>query len=105
MGMKLKNKKVIDPTGHNKSLLLHGDWIFVELIDYPYIGLGEATHSGDDDRCIDIISEYYKQYFDGIDYSLQDIYTFESSFEVQKVDRVTGTAISALSQAATDLLA
>ena len=105
MSMKLKVKKVVDKQGHNKALLLHGDWIFIEIEDHPYVGLGEATHSGDDDKCVDLIFDYYNKYFENKDYSLNDINAFESQFTLSDVGRLRGTAISALSQAATDLLA
>ena len=105
MSLELKIVTRPDPDGHGSALALVGDWIFVGITDGTHSGWGEATHSGDDQRCVSIVRELFR---DGIAHrplTRESIRAFETQMLASGPDLTTATACSALNQSLYELLA
>lgn len=59
MSLELRVVVPPDPDGHGTALSLVGDWVFVGITDGTHTGWGEATHSGDDERCVSIARDLF----------------------------------------------
>lgn len=94
-----------DSEGHDAALLLRGDWIFVRVSDGRYTGTGEATHSGDDRRCMEVARELFDRRFRHIDLDLEHLRAMERECLAETPDFLTATAVSAINQALYELLA
>ncbi|KPJ56731.1 MAG: hypothetical protein AMS16_01895 [Planctomycetes bacterium DG_58] len=105
MTLELDFKVIPDPTGFAEALLLKGDWVIVCISDGTYVGLGEATHSGDDERCMEAVRQLFKEHVAARVLSLGAIRDLEEGPFSSAPDFLTATAISALSQALYDLVA
>ena len=105
MPLELDFHVIPDPQGFAPALLLHGDWVFVTLSDGRHTGIGEATHSGDDQRCMKTISDLFDRRIRRMPVDLNAIREFEDEVLSTKPDFLTATALSALNQALYDLLA
>jgi galactonate dehydratase len=86
-------------------MLLHGDWLIVMVSDGIHVGLGEATHNGNDARCINTITELFDRHVASMDLSLEGIRMLEEGPFARIPDFLTGTAVSGINQALYDLLA
>ena len=105
MSLEIETKSIPDPTGHGRALLLRGDWVFVMISDGTHTGLGEATHSGDDDACVRKIHGLFDEHVREQHLSLEGIRSLEQGAFSEAQDFLTATAISGLNQALFDLLA
>jgi galactonate dehydratase len=105
MALRLKVTLIPDPDGHDEALLLKGDWLIVALSDGTFVGLGEASHSGDDGACVRQLDALFDEYVRHMDLSLSGIRTLERGPFAAADNRTRATAISALNQALYDLLA
>lgn len=105
MPLELSFTRVPDPAGHAKALLLKGDWVFVRITDGIHTGLGEATHSGDDARCVAKIEELFARHVENVRPTPQGIRELEQGAFASAPDFLTQTAMSGLNQALYDLAA
>ena len=105
MALELRFLRVPDPSGHGAGLRLRGDWVFLLVSDGLHTGLGEASHSGDDRRCLRAAERIFAHIATGLAPSLEEIRTLESGVLSTAADRIEATAASALDQALTDLCA
>ncbi len=105
MRLELKILTRPDPDGHGAALALVGDWVFIGITDGTRTGWGEATHSGDDKRCVAIARELFHSGIDPRQLSRESIGRFEAKMRAVRPDLVTATAGSALNQALYELLA
>lgn len=94
-----------DPNGFGRALLLRGDWVFVRISAGSDTGLGEATHSGDDERCIAKMRELFARHVRDLRLDLDAIRELEAGAFAAAPDRLSATAISGINQALYDLLA
>jgi hypothetical protein len=47
----------------NKKLKMMSDWIFPQILtDDGHLGISEASYSGDDTSCCDLLQDYFKIY-------------------------------------------
>lgn len=104
MKLKLECYSVPDPFGHHHALLQKGDWLFVAISDGQHAGLGEASFSGDDTRCIARIRELFKKYIEGMVLSPDSLKEIGLVWADDQLDFLTATAVSGLDQALYDLL-
>jgi galactonate dehydratase len=105
MTLSLSTYTIPDPDGHGASLALKGDWVIVAVGDGAQVGLGEASHSGDDAACLLRIPELFERYVRLMDLSLEAIRALERGPFTHAGDIITATAVSALNQALYDLTA
>jgi galactonate dehydratase len=105
MSLELKILIQPDPDGHGAALALVGDWVFFGITDGTHTGWGEATHSGDDKRCVAIARELFHDCIAQRQLSRESIREFETKMRAGRPDLVTATACSALNQALYELLA
>ena len=101
----LRFRTIPDPDGWHPSLRLKGDWLVVELSDGVLSGYGEASHSNDDERCKQALTELFARHYTGFVPSLENLARKEREIAALDPDLVTATAFSALNQAFYDLLA
>lgn len=105
MSLSIECRLIHDSKGHGPAMLLHGDWLIVMISDGTHVGLGEATHNGDDRRCIATITELFDRHVASMDLSLEGIRMLEQGPFAGVPDFLTGTAVSGINQALYDLLA
>ena len=105
MALSIECRLIHDSKGHGPAMLLHGDWLIVMISDGTHVGLGEATHNGDDRHCIEKITELFDRHVASMDLSLDGIRMLEEGPCAQVPDFLTGTAVSGINQALYDLLA
>ena len=105
MTLALRVLTIPDPDGHGAALALKGDWVIVAVGDGTHIGLGEASHSGDDETCGARVRELFERHVRAMPPSLEAIRVLESGSFATAGDFLTATAISALNQALYDLAA
>ena len=105
MSLSIGCRLIHDSKGHGPAMLLQGDWLIVMISDGTHVGLGEATHNGDDRRCIEKITELFDRHVAAMDLSLEGIRMLERGPCAQVPDFLTGTAVSGINQALYDLLA
>jgi L-alanine-DL-glutamate epimerase-like enolase superfamily enzyme len=105
MSLKLDFEIVPDPAGHRRDLLLKGDWLNVFLSSRQIIGRGEASHSGDDARCLAKVQELFALHVADRNVDLALIRSLESGPFSTAPDFLTATALSALNQALYDWVA
>lgn len=105
MTLGLRTLTIADPDGHRPALALEGDWIVVALSDGAHVGLGEASHSGDDAACAARTRSLFDRHLRALEPSLDEIRALERGAFSRADDRVVATAISALDQALHDLAA
>lgn len=105
MPLAIECELIYDPMGHGPAMLLHGDFLIVKISDGAHVGLGEATHNGNDKRCIEKITELFEKYVIPMDLSLEGIKMLEEGAFACVPDFLTGTAVSGINQALYDLLA
>jgi galactonate dehydratase len=96
---------VPDPTGHGAALLLKGDWVFVAVSDGEHTGVGEASHSGDDQACIAAMRDLFEAHVRDIAPTVEAVRRLEQGPFAEAGDRVEATAISGLNQALYELAA
>jgi galactonate dehydratase len=96
---------VPDPEGRRPGLRLTGDWVFVRIGDGSCAGLGEATHSGDDDRCRRVLGELFDRHVRHLDPTLGQVRELETGPCAEPPDFVHATVFSAVNQALIDLAA
>jgi galactonate dehydratase len=94
-----------DPDGHGAALALKGDWVIVAIADGTHVGLGEASHSGEDEACGARVRELFERHVRAMPPSLESIRALESGSFARAGDFLTATAMSALNQALYDLAA
>ncbi len=94
-----------DPEGHAAALALKGDWVFIGINHGSYTGWGEATHSGDDSRCLMIAKEIFNGCLANKPITWETIRAFETNALHTPRDFITATAYSALNQALYELMA
>ncbi len=105
MTLRLEIMVVPDADGFGGALALKGDWLFVKISDASCVGWGEATHSGNDKRCMEVLGRLFDQHVKDMDVSLEGIRRLERAAFSEAPDFLTATAISAIDQALYDLLA
>jgi len=105
LSLNINCKRIADPDGHNPALLLKGDWVIVEISDGRITGLGESSHSRNDNRCIQTIGRLFDRYVKNMDLTLNGIKKLESGPFSGADDFVEATAISGINQALYDLIA
>ena len=105
MALELDFKVIPDPTGFGEALLLKGDWVVVCVSDGTHTGLGEATHSGDDRRCVETVRKLFDEHVRDRALSLGAVRDLDEGAFSSASDFLTATAISGLSQALYDLIA
>jgi galactonate dehydratase len=105
MPLSLSINTIADPDGHQPALRLKGDWVVIAISDDAVVGVGEASHSGDDHACENRINQLFKEYIHDFHFDLPAIRALEIGIFSHTDDFVTATAISALNQALYDLLA
>ena len=98
-------RTIPDPDGWHPALRLKGDWLIVELTDGKLSGYGEASHSNDDERCRQAVTELFARHYGGFRPSLENLARKEREIASLNPDLVTATAFSALNQAFYELLA
>ena len=103
--MEIDFYSIHDPDGHKSALRLKGDWLVVAITDGQFTGFGEASHSGDNSLCCDIMRCLFQLNIHGMVLSLERIHQLETSVFSSVDDFITATAISAINQAMYDLLA
>jgi galactonate dehydratase len=101
----LKFRTIPDPDGWAESLRLKGDWLVLEIGDGVLSGFGEASHSNDDERCIEVAAQLFGEHYRGFALSLESLARKEQEIAELEPDFVTATAFSGLNQALYDLLA
>jgi galactonate dehydratase len=104
MPLSCKIRKIPDPDARGSALRLKGDWIFVFVTDGDHQGVGEATHSGDDETCAKIIRRLCDQHLKNFEPTLKNIQKLEETLS-EPENFIEATAISALNQALYELLA
>jgi galactonate dehydratase len=104
MPLSLSINTIADPDGHQPALRLKGDWVVIAISDGAVVGIGEASHSGDDHACQIRINQLFTDFIQDIHLDLSSIRSLESGIFSQADDFVTATAISALNQALYDLV-
>jgi len=89
-----------------RILKMTGDWIFPELItEDGQLGIGEASYSGDDAACCDLIRNNFTQFFENFTLTVDLLDEVRlKSFPVIH-SQVEQTAISSLKMACEELLA
>jgi len=105
MPLTIETRVLPDPAGHGKALLLKGDWIVVLVSDGRHVGMGEASHSGDDKGCIQRVGELFEGHAKEIDLSPEGVQSLERGPFSHAQDFLTATAISGIDQALYDLAA
>lgn len=105
MSLSLEVVALPDPDGHGPALALPGDWIVAAVSDSRHVGLGEASHSGDDDACRARLGELFERHVRQMEPSLGAIRELERGAFAEADTFVAATAISALDQALWDLVA
>jgi len=105
MTLSLEVHTIADPDGYGAALALKGDWLVIAIDDGTHVGLGEASHSGDDGVCMARIAELFDLHVRSLTPSLESIRTLQQGPFASASDFVTATAISALDQALHDLTA
>jgi galactonate dehydratase len=101
----LRFRTIPDPDGWHPALRLKGDWLIVELNDGRLSGYGEASHSNDDERCKQAVTELFARHYVGFTPSIENLTRKEREIASLNPDLVTATAFSALNQAFYELLA
>jgi galactonate dehydratase len=101
----LRFRTIPDPDGWHPALRLKGDWLVVEISDGRLSGYGEASHSNDDERCKQAVTELFAKHFANFAPSLENLARREREVAALNPDLVTATAYSAINQAFYDLLA
>lgn len=101
----LRFRTIPDPDGWHPALRLKGDWLVVELSDGKLAGYGEASHSNDDERCKQAVSDLFARHYAAFVPSLAALERKAREIAPLNPDLVTATAFSALNQALYDLLA
>ncbi len=101
----LRFRTIPDPDGWHPALRLKGDWLVVELSDGVLSGYGEASHSNDDERCKQAVTELFARHYADFTPSIENLARKEREIASIDADLVTATAFSALNQAFYDLLA
>jgi galactonate dehydratase len=96
---------VPDPDGHHSALLLRGDWLFIGLSDGAHTGWGEASHSGNDDRCLATAAELFEQHVRDLPPEPGALAELAAGPFAAAPDFVAATAISALDQGMQELIA
>lgn len=104
VSLSLVFERVTDSEGHGTALLLKGDWHFVGVSDEEYVGWGEASLSGDDDRCEQAAREFFRR-VPGEKLSPNGIAVLRGRWSAGVESFVTATAASALEQALHELVA
>ena len=105
MSQEIECRLVPDPQGHGDALLLKGDWLLVHIRDGKEIGRGEASHSGNDQLCMQRIQDLFERFVKGTTLSLENIKRLEQEALSQVSDFVSATAFSGINQALYELLA
>jgi galactonate dehydratase len=105
MSLDLRVFTIADRDGHRPALALKGDWIVAAISDGEHVGLGEASHSGDDSACLQRIRSFFDRHVRALEPSLDEIRDLERGAFARADGRVVATAISALDQALYDLTA
>lgn len=105
MSLSLEVHTRADPDGHGEALALTGDWMVVAVSDGDHIGLGEASHSGDDRDCAVRIREIFECHVSDVDPTIAAIRDLERGAFAAAADFVDATAVSALDQALHELVA
>jgi galactonate dehydratase len=103
--LQLRSKRIPDPNGHDRNLLLKGDWIILEVSDGEVVGRGEASHSGDDRKCIESAHDLFSDYVQGLEPTVSTIQELELGPFASPTSFLEATAMSALNQALHELLA
>lgn len=105
MPLELGFEQIADPHGHADALRLQGDWVFVLVSDGYHVGIGEASHSGDDAACRRKVGQMFRRYVQASDLTLDGIRRLEAGPFSRAPDHLSATVISGLNQALYDLLA
>jgi galactonate dehydratase len=105
MSLSLEVYTCADPDGHGESLALKGDWLVVALGDENHIGLGEASHSGNDRACAARIKDVFERHVRDVELTVAAIRDLERGAFAAAADFVEATAVSALDQALYELVA
>lgn len=104
MALRLDFATVPDREGFGKELLLKGDFLFVKISRGSCVGVGEATHNGDDRHCMAVASSLFERCVRDMKLDLEGIRDLERGEFSAAPDFLTATAISAINQALYDLL-
>jgi galactonate dehydratase len=101
----LRFRTIPDPDGWHPILRLKGDWLIFEITDGRLSGFGEASHSMDDERCMQVAAALFAQHYTTFVPSLESLTRKEREIAALAPDFVTATALSGLNQALYELLA
>ncbi len=105
MSLTLQIKRLDDPDGHNPALLLKGDWIMFGISDGKHTGWGEASHSKNDEQCIEVATTLFEQHIEKIELELSHVEFLERETFSQVDNFIQATAVSGLNQALYALIA
>jgi galactonate dehydratase len=96
---------VPDPDGHDPALRLKGDWLVIAISDGQHTGLGEISHSGDDNACLRRVRELFAAHVATRQLTRELLDELARGPFATANDFVTATAISGVDQALHDLVA
>lgn len=105
MALTLTTHIIEDPDGHDPALLLQGDWLLIAVSDGVHTGVGEASHSGDDQACAAIVEQLFAGLVADRPLTPEGIRLLEQDGARCVDSFVAATALSGLNQALYDLLA
>ncbi|MFM9080880.1 MAG: mandelate racemase/muconate lactonizing enzyme family protein [Opitutaceae bacterium] len=103
--LRLTAATVPDPDGHHAALRLKGDWLVIAIDDGVHTGLGEVSHSNDDDACRRRVAELFAAHVAGREPSLELLEELHRGPFARASDLPHATAISGIDQALHDLVA
>lgn len=103
--LSLRFLTIADPDGWHSSLRLKGDWLIFEISDGINAGIGEASHSRDDDACRAAARNVFAQHYARTRITLESLADKERELAALDPDFITATALSGINQACYELLA
>lgn len=96
---------VPDPDGHHPALRLRGDWLVIAVSDGRHVGLGEVSHSTNDEACLRRVGDVFAAQVANRALTRATLADWSRDVSAPEPDLVTATAISGLDQALHDLVA